>query len=99
MTSTADIRHGLCIKYNNDIFKIVEFLHVKSDIGPAVVSTQMQCLTTFKTLDNTLSADQKIYVVRVEPLTFQYLYTEGSDSHFMNNETFEQITLDKNILD
>lgn len=99
MASTSDIRNGLCIKYNNDIFKIVEFLHVKPGKGPAFVRTKMKSLTSGKTLDNTFSAGHKIDVVRVETHTFQYLYNEGNDYHFMNNETFEQITLDKNILD
>ncbi|UUV21219.1 elongation factor P [Flavobacterium sp. CBA20B-1] len=99
MASTSDIRNGLCIKYNNDIFKIVEFLHVKPGKGPAFVRTKMKSLTSGKTLDNTFSAGHKIDVVRVETHTFQYLYNEGNDYHFMNNETFEQITLEKNILD
>lgn len=99
MASTADIRNGLCIKFNNDIFKIVEFLHVKPGKGPAFVRTKMKSVTTGKTLDNTFSAGHKIDVVRVETHTFQYLYNEGNDYHFMNTETFEQITLDKNILD
>lgn len=99
MASTADIRNGLCIKYNNDIYKVIEFLHVKPGKGPAFVRTKLKSLTTGKVLDNTFSAGHKIDVVRVETHTFQYLYNEGSDYHFMNNETFEQITLDKNALD
>lgn len=99
MASTADIRNGLCIKYNNDIYKIIEFLHVKPGKGPAFVRTKLKSLTSGKVLDNTFSAGHKIDVVRVETHTFQYLYNEGNDYHFMNNETFEQITLDKNALD
>lgn len=99
MASTSDIRNGLCIKFNNDIYKIVEFLHVKPGKGPAFVRTKMKSVTSGKTLDNTFSAGHKIDVVRVETHTFQYLYSEGNDYHFMNNETFEQITLEKNILD
>lgn len=99
MASTADIRNGLCIKHNNDIYKIIEFLHVKPGKGPAFVRTKLKSLTTGKVLDNTFSAGHKIDVVRVETHTFQYLYNEGNDFHFMNNETFEQITLDKNALD
>ncbi|AMA49366.1 MULTISPECIES: elongation factor P [Flavobacterium] len=99
MASTADIRNGLCIKYNNDIFKIVEFLHVKPGKGPAFVRTKLKSLTSGKVLDNTFSAGHKIEVVRVETHTFQYLYNEGSEFHFMNQETFEQITLNKDILD
>jgi len=99
MASTSDIRNGLCIKYNHDIYKIIEFLHVKPGKGPAFVRTKLKSLTTGKVLDNTFSAGHKIDDVRVETHTFQYLYAEGDQFHFMNNETFEQITLNKNILD
>lgn len=99
MATTADIRNGLCIKYNNDIYKIVEFLHVKPGKGPAFVRTKLKSLTTGKVLENTFSAGHKIDEVRVETHSFQYLYPEGDDFHFMNVETFEQITLDKNVLD
>ena len=99
MASTSDIRNGLCIKYNNDIYKIIEFLHVKPGKGPAFVRTKLKSLTNGKVLDNTFSAGHKIEEVRVETHTFQYLYAEGDDFHFMNNESFEQITLTKNLLD
>lgn len=99
MASTADIRNGLCIKHNNDIYKIVEFLHVKPGKGPAFVRTKLRSLTNGRVLENTFSAGHKIDVVRVETHTFQYLYAEGNEFHFMNTETFEQITLNKNVLD
>ena len=99
MATTADIRNGLCIKYNNDIYKIIEFLHVKPGKGPAFVRTKLKSLTNGKVLDNTFSAGHKIEDVRVETHTFQYLYAEGDQFHFMNNESFEQITLDKKVLD
>jgi len=99
MASTSDIRNGLCIKYNHDIYKIIEFLHVKPGKGPAFVRTKLKSLTTGKVLDNTFSAGHKIEDVRVETHTFQFLYAEGDQFHFMNAESFEQITLEKNILD
>lgn len=99
MASTADIRNGLCIKHNHDIYKIIEFLHVKPGKGPAFVRTKLRSLTNGKVLDNTFSAGHKIDTVRVETHTFQYLYAEGDDFHFMNTESYEQITLNKNILD
>lgn len=99
MASTADIRNGLCIKFNNDIYKIVEFLHVKPGKGPAFVRTKLKSVTNGKVLDNTFSAGHKIEVVRVETHKFQFLYAEGEDFHFMNVETYEQIALNKNILD
>ena len=99
MASTSDIKNGLCIKYNNDIYKIIEFLHVKPGKGPAFVRTKLRSLTNGKVLDNTFSAGHKIDEVRVENHKFQYLYPEGDEFHFMNTETFEQISLNKNILD
>ncbi|MBE98976.1 elongation factor P [Flavobacterium coralii] len=99
MASTSDIRNGLCIKYNNDIYKIIEFLHVKPGKGPAFVRTKLKSLTTGKVLDNTFSAGHKIEDVRVETHKFQFLYPEGDQYHFMHAETYEQISLNKNILD
>ncbi len=99
MASTSDIRNGLCIKFNHDIYKIIEFLHVKPGKGPAFVRTKLKSLTNGKVLDNTFSAGHKIEEVRVETHTYQYLYAEGDQFHFMNNESYEQITLDKKILD
>ncbi len=99
MASTSDIRNGLCIKHNHDIYKIIEFLHVKPGKGPAFVRTKLKSLTNGKVLDNTFSAGHKIDTVRVETHTYQYLYAEGDLFHFMNTESYEQITINKNILD
>lgn len=99
MANTSDIRNGLCIKYNHDIYKIIEFLHVKPGKGPAFVRTKLKSLTNGKVLDNTFSAGHKIDTVRVETHTFQFLYAEGEDFYFMNTESFEQITLNRAILD
>jgi elongation factor P len=99
MATTSDIRNGLCIKYNNDIFKIVEFLHVKPGKGPAFVRTKLKSLTTGKVLDNTFPAGRKIDDIRVETQKFQYLYSEGDSFHFMNTQDYNQITLQKNALD
>jgi elongation factor P len=63
------------------------------------VRTKLKSLTNGKVLDNTFSAGHKIDEVRVETHTFQYLYAEGDDFHFMNTESFEQITLNKKVLD
>ena len=99
MASTSDIKNGLCIKYNNDIYKIIEFLHVKPGKGPAFVRTKLRSLSNGQVLDNTFSAGHKIEEVRVETHSFQFLYAEGDQFHFMNVESYEQITLDKKTLD
>ena len=99
MASTSDIRNGLCIRYNNDIYKIIEFLHVKPGKGPAFVRTKMKSVTTGKVLDNTFSAGHKIEDVRVETHKFQFLYNDGEFYHFMNTEDFTQIQLRESALD
>ncbi|WP_406683861.1 elongation factor P [Seonamhaeicola sp. MEBiC1930] len=99
MVTTSDIRNGLCIRYNHDIFKIIEFLHVKPGKGPAFVRTKLKSVTTGKVIDNTFSAGHKLDDVRVETHKFQYLYNEGETFHFMNTEDYSQIELQKNTLD
>ncbi|MDA9026688.1 elongation factor P [Flavobacteriaceae bacterium] len=99
MASTSDIRNGLCIKYNHDIFKVIEFLHVKPGKGPAFVRTKMKSVTNGKVIDNTFSAGHKIEEVRVETHKFQYLYNDGDTFHFMNTADYSQIELQKAVLD
>jgi elongation factor P len=99
MASTSEIRKGLCIRYNNDIYKIIEFLHVKPGKGPAFVRTKLRSVSTGKVLDNTFSAGHKIEDVRVETRSYQFLYAEGDTYHFMNTEDFNQITLPESSLD
>lgn len=99
MASTSDIRKGLCIRYNNDIYKIIEFLHVKPGKGPAFVRTKLKSVTTGKVLDNTFSAGHKLEDVRVETRSFQFLYSEGSTYHFMNTEDYDQIALQEEALE
>ena len=99
MASTSDIRNGLCIRHNHDIFKIIEFLHVKPGKGPAFVRTKMKSVTNGKVIDNTFSAGHKIEEVRVETHKFQFLYNDGDTFHFMNTADYSQIELQKAVLD
>ncbi len=99
MATTSDIRKGLCIRYNHDIYKIVEFLHVKPGKGPAFVRTKLKSVTTGKVLDNTFSAGHKIDDVRVETRSYQFLYADGDTFHFMNTQDYNQIELQKDALD
>ena len=99
MATTSDIRKGLCIRHNNDIYKIVEFLHVKPGKGPAFVRTKLKSVTTGKVLDNTFSAGHKIEDVRVETRSYQFLYSDGETYHFMNTDDYNQIALQESALD
>jgi len=99
MASTSDIKNGLCIVHNNNIYKVIEFQHVKPGKGPAFVRTKMRSLTTGKVLDNTIPAGHKIETVRVETRAYQFLYKDDQGYHFMNNDDYNQIFLEEAIID
>jgi elongation factor P len=99
MATTADIRNGLCIKHNDKLFQVIEFQHVKPGKGPAFVRTKIRQIETGKVLDHTFSAGHKIETVRIENREYQYLYQEGSDFIFMNNETFEQVNIPAKMIE
>jgi elongation factor P len=99
MASTADFRNGLCIDMNNELWSIVEFLHVKPGKGAAFVRTKLSNLRTGRQLEHTFPSGTKIDVARVERRPYQFLYKEGDSSYnFMHNETFEQITIEENLI-
>ncbi|MAZ01144.1 MAG: elongation factor P [Flavobacteriales bacterium] len=98
MATTSDFRNGLCIKYNNDLWQIVEFQHVKPGKGPAFVRTKLKNLTNGRRVDNTFTAGVKIDIVRIENRKYQFLYSDGETYHFMNTENYEQIFLNKNLI-
>ena len=66
MASTADFKNGLCIEFNNDLFTIVEFQHVKPGKGAAFVRTKLKSLTTGKVLENTFNSGVKVTTARIE---------------------------------
>ena len=95
MATTPDIRNGMCIEFNNGLYTIVEFLHVKPGKGAAFVRTKMKNVQTGRTLENTFNAGVKIDEVRIERRPYQFLYKDDMGYNFMHNETFEQISLQK----
>lgn len=99
MATTSDIRNGMCIKYNNDIWSIVQFQHVKPGKGAAFVRTKLKSLTKGKVVDHTFSAGHKVDEVRVERRKFQYLYKDDMGFHFMNLEDYNQIQLPEHLVD
>ncbi|MBK7808525.1 MAG: elongation factor P [Saprospiraceae bacterium] len=99
MASTSDIRNGLCLNYNGDIYTIVEFLHVKPGKGNAFVRTKLKSLTTGRVVENTFPAGHKIDDVRVERRKYQYLYNDENGYNFMDNETYDQVSLSAAMLE
>ena len=98
MATTADIKNGMCIELDGKTFSIVEFLHVKPGKGPAFVRTKLRNLENGRVLDKTFSAGEKIEPVRVERRPYQYLYEDDLGCNFMHTETFEQIHIDRNLI-
>lgn len=98
MASTSDIRNGMCINFNSDIYQVVEFLHVKPGKGAAFVRTKLKSVTNGRVLENTFPSGAKLDEVRVEHREYQYLYKEGEQYMFMNNETYEQLAVSESII-
>lgn len=99
LANTSEIKNGLCIVHSNDIYKIIEFLHVKPGKGPAFIRTKLKSITTGKVVDNTFPSSAKIDVVRVETRNYQYLYGDEDGFNFMNTVDYEQIYLPKEALE
>ncbi|MBN7816060.1 elongation factor P [Algoriphagus pacificus] len=99
MASTADFKNGLCLVMNNDIFSIVEFQHVKPGKGAAFVRTKLKGLTSGKTLEKTFNAGEKVETARVEKRPHQFLYKDDLGYHFMDTNTFEQISLEEKLIE
>jgi len=98
MADTSDIRNGLCINLNNAPYQIIEFLHVKPGKGNAFVRTKLRNLDNGRVLENTFPAGQKIEEIRVENRTYQFLYNDPSGFHFMNMDDYNQITINKDLI-
>ena len=98
MATTADIKNGLCILHNNDLCTIVEFQHVKPGKGPAFVRTKLKNVKTGKVVENTFSSGHKIDIQRIERRPYQYLYTDDMGFNFMHTETFEQVPIEKDLI-
>ena len=99
MASTADFRNGLVIEFNNDLYVIVQFQHVKPGKGPAFVRTKLKNIKTGRVIDNTFSSGTKVNVARVERRPYQYLYKHDIGYYFMHLETFEQIHIEESMIE
>ena len=99
MASTADIRNGLCIDFNHDIWQFVEFLHVKPGKGNAFVRSKLKSLTSGKVVEHTFPSGATLNEVRVERRVYQFLYPDEFGFNFMNNETFEQVSIPEDMID
>jgi len=98
MASTSDFKNGFCMEIDDSPWQIIEFLHVKPGKGPAFVRTKLRNLQSGKIVDKTFPSGHAIKDIRIERRQYQFLYKDESGYNFMNNETFDQITLQEVII-
>ena len=95
MISVNDIKNGMTVKIDGNLFTIVEFQHVKPGKGSAFVRVKLKNLRTGTTIETTYNTNVKIETARVEKQNMQYLYSQGDTYYFMNMQTYDQIELKK----
>jgi elongation factor P len=98
MISTSEFRNGSHIEVEGTIYKIMEFQHVKPGKGGAFVRTKLRRSSDGNVIDRTFRAGEKFRPVRTEVRNMQFLYKDGSDAHFMDAETYEQLTIPETTL-
>ena len=98
MISTNDFRTGLTIELDNHVWSVVEFMHVKPGKGSAFVRSKLKNLETGATIERTFRAGEKIPRARLDHRKMQYLYNDGELYYFMDEESFEQMSLSKDQL-
>lgn len=95
MPSTSDFRPGLVIKWNNDLWTVVEFQHVNPGNWRAFVRTKLKNLKSGKVIENRFRAGEAIDIIRIERKEYQFLYRDGSGYVLMDKNTFDQLTVEE----
>ncbi len=95
MASMADIRNGMVIDFKDDLYEVVEFLHVKPGKGPAFMRSKLKNLRNGRILENTFRESDSFNEVRIERTKKEYLYREGDFFVLMDTENYEQMHVDK----
>jgi len=98
MVTTSDFRTGLIVKIDGELYSIVEFQHVKMARGAAFTRTKLKSMNSGRVLEKTFRGSDKLEDVRVERRNMQYLYREGDHLVCMDNETYEQLSVDSNMM-
>ncbi|KKU26009.1 MAG: Elongation factor P [Candidatus Magasanikbacteria bacterium GW2011_GWA2_46_17] len=98
MSSTSDIRKGVIIRHQNDLFAVVEFQHVNPGKGAAFVRTRMKSLAVGKVVEITYKSGEAVDIVQVQFQTMQYLYKSGDNFAFMDMATYEQMEVSPDVI-
>jgi elongation factor P len=96
--STNQFKNGNHIEVDGTVFKILEFQHVKPGKGGAFVRTKLRRAADGNVIDRTFRAGEKFRSVRTESRKMQFLYADGSDAHFMDTESFDQIAVPESVV-
>jgi elongation factor P len=99
MATTADMRSGLILKIDNSLYTVIEFGQNKTARAAAKVWAKLKGVDNSRTIEVTWNSGETIYPVRVEKKAYQFLYKDDTGYSFMDNETFEQITVAENMID
>ena len=91
MATTNDLKNGLVLNIDGQLWTVVEFQHVKPGKGPAFVRTKLKNVLSGKVLDRTFNAGIKVETATVDKRDMQYLYKDGSDYVFMDTDTYDQV--------
>lgn len=97
MISSNEFKRGTVIRLDGNLYSVVEYQHVKPARGAAFVRTKLKSLTKGSIIDKTFRGGEKVEDVRVEKRPMQYLYDEGEGLVFMDNENFEQVSVDREL--
>ncbi len=95
MASTADFKNGLTIELDGEVFQLVEFQHVKPGKGGAFVRTRLRNMRRGTVIERTFRAGERIDIARVERRPLQFLYQSGDEYVFMDNESFDQVSVER----
>ncbi|MBQ2497525.1 MAG: elongation factor P [Prevotella sp.] len=98
MIKSQDIKKGTCIRMDGKLYFCIDFLHVKPGKGNTIMRTTLKDVVSGRVLEKRFNIGESLEDVRVERRPFQYLYMEGADYIFMNNETFDQIPIAKDLI-
>ncbi len=98
MINSQDIKNGTCVRLDNRLYFCIEFLHVKPGKGNTFMRTKLKDVVDGRVLERRFNIGEKLEDVRVERRPYQFLYAEGDDNIFMNQETYEQIPIAKDLV-
>ena len=99
MATTNDLKNGMTLDIDGQLWNVVEFQHVKPGKGPAFVRTKLKSVMTGKVVDKTFNAGVKVDVAILEKREMQYLYKEGEDFVFMDTANYDQMTIPAKVVD